>query len=305
MRGIDTSVGITDPATSSQYPAAVLIHRLTRAQVTVVVPTLNEEANIAWVLRRMPRDVDEIILVDGCSTDRTVEVARRVRPDLVLVSQPAKGKGAALLTGMGMATGDIVVMIDADGSMDPAEIPAMIGALYAGADLVKGSRATSGGESRDFSPLRRLGNWGLTRTANWVYRQRWRELCYGYAGFWRDVLPVLGLDDSVSALIGTADAAALDPQVTTGPRIEYGFGFEIEALLFCRAARSKLRIAEVFSFEHARRNGESNLATWRDGRRVLSALVRERKFTATGEPVRTNRAYPIVPALHETEAERA
>jgi len=78
--------------------------RLTRALLTVVVPTLNEEANIAWVLDRMPREVDEIILVDGRSTDRTVEVARQVRPDLVLVSQPALGKGAALLTGMGLAT---------------------------------------------------------------------------------------------------------------------------------------------------------------------------------------------------------
>ena len=306
MRGLRTSVDAAGPPLSlSRSAVPVVTHQLTRAVVTVVVPTLNEEANIAWVLGRMPRDVDEIIVVDGCSTDRTVEVALRVRRDVVLVSQPARGKGAALLTGIGMATGDIVVMIDADGSMDPAEIPAMVGALFAGADLVKGSRGSSGGESLDFSPVRRLGNWALTRTANWLYRQRWRELCYGYAAFWRDVLPALGVTDTVNSLVSQANDAPTTPTATTGGSTDYGLGFEIEALLFCRAARGRLRIAEVFSFEHPRRSGESNLATWRDGWRVATTLLRERNFTATGEPRRTQRAYPILPALHEIEAERA
>jgi glycosyltransferase involved in cell wall biosynthesis len=280
-------------------------HRLTRALLTVIVPTLNEEANIAWVLGRLPKEVDEIILVDGCSTDRTVAAARQVRPDLVLVSQPARGKGAALLTGMGMATGDIVIMIDADGSMDPAEIPAMVGALFAGADLVKGSRASSGGESLDFSPVRRLGNWALTRTANRLYRQRWRELCYGYAALWRDVLPMLGIADVIGTLVEQAVVGPVDEHLMsdteTAGGLGYGCGFEIEALLFCRAARGRLRIAEVFSFEHPRRNGESNLATWRDGWRVATTLFRERNFAAVGEPSRTARAYPILPALHEID----
>jgi glycosyltransferase involved in cell wall biosynthesis len=303
VRGARTSLVATD--ISSQSAVAMVQQRLTRALLTVVVPTLNEAANIGWVLGRLPVEVDEIILVDGRSTDGTVEVARQVRPDLVLVSQPARGKGAAVLTGMGMATGDIVIMIDADGSMDPAEIPALVGALFAGADLVKGSRASSGGDSLDISPVRRLGNWALTRTANRVYRQRWRELCYGYAAFWRDVLPVLGITDVVSALVEQAVVDPVHANLTavtdTNGGLGYGFGFEIEALLFCRAARSGLRIAEVFSFEHRRRSGESNLATWRDGWRVATTLFRERKFPGVGEPRRTARAYPILPALHEID----
>jgi hypothetical protein len=171
----------------------------------------------------------------------------------------------------------------------------MVGALYAGADMVKGSRATSGGESLDFSPVRRLGNWGLTQTANVLYAQRWRELCYGYAAFWRDIMPALGLDSLLGSLSGAEGNGR--------PRMRYGAGFEIEALLFCRAARSGLRIAEVFSFEHPRRHGESNLATWRDGMRVATALLRERKFQRMGEPLRAARAYPILPALHQFDAE--
>jgi Glycosyl transferase family 2 len=127
-------------------------------RVSVVIPTLNEEDNIGWVLRRLPRNVHEIILVDGRSRDHPVAVARRVRPDVRVLEQHVAGKGAALALGLISATGDIVVMIDADGSMDPAEIPGLLGALLSGADVVKGSRESAGGGSHDLSLLRRTGS---------------------------------------------------------------------------------------------------------------------------------------------------
>ncbi|MCW3035514.1 MAG: glycosyltransferase family 2 protein, partial [Actinobacteria bacterium] len=101
----------------SDYPCLVKL-----SSVSLVIPTLNEEANIGWVLQRVPAWVEEVIVVDGGSKDRTVEVAKTIRPDVVVVTELRKGKGVALRTGFATATREVIVMIDADGSMDPAEI---------------------------------------------------------------------------------------------------------------------------------------------------------------------------------------
>lgn len=269
-------------------------------RISVVVPAKNEEQNIGWVLERLPAGLHEVILVDGHSTDHTVLEAIRVRPDARVLHQRSRGKGAALAMGLTATTGDIAVIIDADGSMDPAEIPALVGALLSGADVAKGSRAAAGGGSHDLSGLRRLGNRALTYLANRIYHQVWRELCYGYAAFWTDVLPLLGVPD----LTQDEDADRVDgiPAGAAPAQIGYGHGFEIEALLFCRAAKARLRVAEVFSFEHERRHGESNLATFRDGWRVLWAVWRERRFRS--EPLAVgwhHRRYPVVPHLHAVQ----
>lgn len=293
MRASDSALESAHPVDTSLLqpwpPPGEGAGRIRQPAVSVVVPTLNEEKNIGWVLRRLPADLHEVIIVDGRSVDDTVAAARAARPDVRIVEQTARGKGAALAKGLAAATGDIAVMIDADGSMDPAEIPALVGALLAGADVVKGSRAAAGGGSTDLSALRRLGNWGLTFCANRLYRQHWRELCYGYAAFWTDVLPAL-------------DVPSIGEQGGAPTGTAYGHGFEIEAVLFCRSARAGLRVAEVFSFEHDRRNGESNLSTWRDGWRVLTAVVKEYRYRSTVEVARHGRSYPMVPVLHHPAA---
>ena len=260
--------------------------------VSVVIPTLNEAQNLPWVLERLPQWLHELIIVDGGSSDGTVETVTRLAPSARTLSQRRRGKGAALIQGLLAAEGDIAIMLDADGSMDPAEIPAMVGALLAGADVVKGSRAVPAGGSHDLSPLRQFGNRALTVTANLLYRQSWSELCYGYAAFWTDVLPSLMLEDLLE------DGAASEDEPCR--RRPYGHGFEIEALLFTRSVRASLRVAEVFSFEHPRRHGASNLATFRDGWRVLTAVLREHRFTTAVWPRRDQRAYPILPAIHES-----
>lgn len=206
--------------------------------MSVVIPALNEEQNISWVLERLPAGLHEVILVDGRSTDRTIDMARAVRPDLCVVVQTARGKGAALALGLAQVTGDIAVMIDADGSMDPAEIPALTGALLAGADVVK-ARLAAGGGSTDLTAVRKLGNWGLTVLDNRLYQRNWRELCYGYAAFWTDVLPHLGVSEisspnGLNRRVQTVDGSA--NKAATGVVIQYGHGFEIEAVLFCRSA---------------------------------------------------------------------
>src|SRR3712207_4351289 len=137
--------------------------------------------------------VDEIILVDGGSVDDTVPVARRLWPAVRVVQQNRRGKGNALACGFAAATGDIIVMIDADGSTDPEEIPRFVEALISGADFAKGSRFRPGGRSDDITGLRRLGNRGLNGLVNLLFHTRFTDLCYGYNAFWRRVLPSLHL----------------------------------------------------------------------------------------------------------------
>jgi glycosyltransferase involved in cell wall biosynthesis len=217
--------------------------------VSVVIPTLNEERNVGWVLQRLPDCVDEVIVVDGRSTDATIAVTRLVRPDTKIVLELRPGKGAALRAGFAAARGDYVAMIDADGSMEPAEIEVFIAALKDGSDLVKGSRFLEGGGTSDMSVVRKLGNAGLRGAVNALYGTDFTDLCYGFMAFRRTSLEALHLASD---------------------------GFEIETEIVVRAIRNRLRVREVASFEAERRYGESNLSAWRDGRRVFHTLLRER-----------------------------
>jgi hypothetical protein len=217
-------------------------------EVSVVIPALNEALNLRHVLANLPDNVFEVVLVPGHSIDDTVEVARRLRPDVRVVHQTRSGKGNALACGFAACRGDIIVTLDADGSADPKEIPAFVGALLSGADFAKGTRAIQGGGSHDMTLLRRLGNRGLTHLANILHGTHYTDLCYGYNAFWHACLPALNVDVD---------------------------GFEVETLLNLRAAKSGLRVAEVASFELARIHGQSNLRTFSDGWRVLGTILRE------------------------------
>jgi glycosyltransferase involved in cell wall biosynthesis len=230
--------------------------------VSVVIPTLNEERNLPHVFARLPDDVHEVVLVDGGSVDNTVAVARHLRPDVIVVQQTRTGKGNALACGFAACRGDVIVMIDADGSTDPAEIPRFVDALRAGADFVKGSRFGVGGASHDITPLRKLGNDGLNLFVNVLFGTRFTDLCYGYNAFWRRVVPSLQLP-----------ATSL-PRRSDGRKL-WGDGFEIETLINIRAAADGLKVSEVSSVEHARIHGESNLNTFRDGTRVLRTILSE------------------------------
>jgi glycosyltransferase involved in cell wall biosynthesis len=218
-------------------------------QVSVIIPTLNEARNLPLVLAELPGVVHEVIVVDGHSTDGTPDVARSCRNDVRVVMQTGKGKGDALRCGFEAATGDILVMLDADGSADPEEIPRFLEALLDGADFAKGTRFLEDGGSSDLTPLRRAGNRVLIGAVNTLFGTSYSDLCYGYNAFWRHCLESMQVDCS---------------------------GFEVETLINIRVVRAGLSVREVPSFERERIHGQSNLRTFRDGARVLRTIVRER-----------------------------
>ena len=221
-------------------------------KISLVIPTLNEAENIKLLLPRIPTWVHEVIIIDGRSTDGTPDVARSIRHDVKIVLQPKKGKGIALRTGFEVASGDMIVMLDADGSMDPEEIILFVAALVAGADFVKGSRFMQGGGTSDMTVIRRFGNLGLTFLVRMLFGSSFSDLCYGYMAFWKRHVSLLRADCD---------------------------GFEIETLINLRALKSKLKVMEVASFESERIFGVSNLHALPDGWRVLKTIIRERIST--------------------------
>jgi glycosyltransferase involved in cell wall biosynthesis len=216
--------------------------------IGVVIPALNEAENLPHVLPFVPLWINEIVLVDGHSSDGTVAVARELVPSIRIVQQSGRGKGAALRSGFAAATSDIIVMLDADGSTDPREIPFYVSALLNGADFAKGSRFAQGGGTADMPLYRKAGNWCFVMLVRLLFGGSYTDLCYGYNAFWADVLPTLNLD---------------------------GDGFEIETIMNVRALRANLKVVEVPSFEDRRRYGEGRLRTIPDGWRVLKAIFRE------------------------------
>jgi glycosyltransferase involved in cell wall biosynthesis len=217
-------------------------------RVSVVIPALNEAENLPHVLATLPSDIYELVLVDGNSDDGTSAVARSHYPRVRIVGQSGRGKGNALQAGFAACSGDIVVMMDADGSTDGGEIARFVEALLGGADYAKGSRFVGDGRSEDITPLRRAGNRFLCALVNRLFGTSYTDLCYGYNAFWRRVVPQLALECD---------------------------GFEVETLLNVRAAKAGLAVVEVPSVEHARLFGVSKLSPLRDGLRILRTIMRE------------------------------
>ena len=229
--------------------------------VSVVIPAFNEERNLPLVLEGLP-DVDEVIVVDGGSTDDTIAVAREVRPDAVIVRQTRRGKGNALACGFAVSRGDIVVTLNADGSTDPGELPRFVDALLSGAEVAHGSRFREGGGQLDGRRLDRLGNRMFSQVVNVFFGTRFTDLGYGYNAYWRTLLPSLDLPS---------------PEVAGLRRNErlWGDGPEIEPLINIRMAAQGLRVVEVASVGYPPIHGARERHALRGAQRAVRAATAE------------------------------
>lgn len=209
-----------------------------RSSVSVVIPAKDEEGIIGAVVDAVTPFADEVLVVDGHSSDRTASVAaaRGAR----VIQDGRKGKGEALRMAVAQATMDIVVFIDADGSHEPADIPALTGPIRAGeADLVIASRGRGGsdelhGTFEQF--MRYVGSQLIMLAINYRWNVRLTDSQNGFRAIDRRVALALGLRANLST---------------------------IEQEMLMRALKLGYRVAEVPSHEYERRWGVSKISVWR------------------------------------------
>lgn len=221
---------------------------LEEPSVSIVIPALNEAHNIESVVAKAQKYCDQIFLIDGNSIDGTPEIAKKL--GISVITQKGIGKGTALRQGFDLVNGDVVITIDADGSMKPCEVPSYLEAIASGADVVKGSRFLPGGGSEDLSVIRRIGNLFFVFLVNLLWSTNYTDLCYGFAAIKKEALKKI-----------TRNLKSIN--------------FEIEAEICIKAKKLGLKVVEVPSIEAKREKGKSNLNTFRDGIQILKTILRE------------------------------
>lgn len=218
------------------------------AKVSVIICTLNETPNLPTVLPQIPSGLDEVLLVDGHSTDGTVELARELRPDIRLLCQPGTGKGDALKYGIQEAQGDIIVTLDADGETDPSEISRFVEPLLQGYDFAKGSRLAQGRPAR--MPRHRwFGNKVLAITFNLLYGTRFTDICSGYNAFRKSAFLQL--------------------------QLKYD-NCEMEQQMLAKATKAGMRVVEVPHSSPGRLAGSSKIKGIRQGFIDWFVIIKER-----------------------------
>jgi len=219
--------------------------------MTLVIPTLDEEKNLPRILPKIPSIITEVLIVDGHSKDDTVKVVREICPQARVIYQKEKGKGDAIRCGIREASGDIIVILDADDSMDPGEIPKFIEPLLNGYDYAKGSRFLDGGGTNDMPLYRRLADKVFVSLVNLLYRSKFTDSSYGYKAFWKKAFQDINLRSE---------------------------GFEIEAEIDIKASKARLKVIEVPCMEEKRFGGTPKLHAFSDGWRILRTIVGERFY---------------------------
>jgi glycosyltransferase involved in cell wall biosynthesis len=214
-------------------------------KVSVIVCTLNEAGNLPSLLPRIPSWVHEVLLVDGHSTDGTVQVAKKFRPDTRIVYQPNKGKGDALKFGVRLSSGQVIVILDADGTYPPEEMKQFVKAVWEGKELAKGTRLKSGKPSS--MPWQRwFGNKVLTLTTNLLFGTKYTDICSGYNAFSKEAFHKLDLESD---------------------------GFEMEQELIVKAKLLGLKVQEIPHSYASRIYGKSKTRDFYQGFKNMLWIV--------------------------------
>jgi glycosyltransferase involved in cell wall biosynthesis len=215
---------------------------------TAILAALDEAATIGHVVRGCLVHVDEVVVVDDGSRDTTAERAAAAGAQ-VLRNERNLGKGASLRRAAARARGDVLVTLDADGQDDPADIPALLAAIAAGADLVIGSRFRGAFGPGAITPVNRLGNLALTAMLNVLYGVRLSDTQAGFRAIRRGLWQLLPLRAA---------------------------RYEVETEVLVRALLAGARVVEVPVTRRAREHGRSALHGLRDGSRILACMLRLR-----------------------------
>lgn len=219
-------------------------------KVSLIIPTKNEAGAIGRLLKEVPKNiVDEIIVIDGHSTDNTAAEAKaqlRLGGDK-FVLQKKKGFGAALLQGFKKSHGDVIIIMDGDGSQNPKDISKFIRKIEHGYTYVMGSRYGRGARSDDDTVIRLIGNRTLTFIANLIHGTNVSDSLYLFIAIRRRDLEKLHLSS---------------------------LGIEICVEILIKAHRAGLKFAEIPVIERARYAGESKVNAFWSGLSILKMILR-------------------------------
>jgi glycosyltransferase involved in cell wall biosynthesis len=227
-------------------------------KITVIIPCYNEKATIVPLVeavRAAPYQNKQIIIVDDCSTDGTLEILKRDVAPLVdeIVYQPTnRGKGAAIRTAIAQATGDVVIIQDADLEYDPNEYGHLVRPIAEGrADVVYGSRFMGSSPHRILFFWHRVANGLLTLFSNMLTNLDLTDMETGYKAFRRGIIQGIRLEE---------DRFGFEPEVTA------------------KLAKTECRIYEVGISYHGRTYEEGKKIGWKDGVRALYCIVKYNLF---------------------------